>query len=173
MEVSDDGDQLSEDELPATAYLLILAGYETTVNLIGNGLLALLQHPSQLAALRANPSRPDAVEEFLRFESPVNIATVRFTIVPIRIGEVEIPADEFVMIALLAANHDSDQFDEPDRLNIARNPNAHLAFGHGIHYCVGHHWPGSKDRSRSAGCWPGSSESRWTTRQHCTTATAP
>ena len=138
VEVSDDGDQLSEDELLATAYLLILAGYETTVNLVGNGILALLQNPTQLEVLRANPSRlPDAVEEFLRFESPLNIATTRFTTEAIRVGEVEIPSDEFVMIALLAANHDPDKFDEPDRLDVNRNPNAHLAFGHGIHYCLG------------------------------------
>jgi cytochrome P450 len=138
VQVSDSGDQLSEDELLATAYLLILAGYETTVNLICNGILALLENPSQLALLRANPSRfPDAVEEFLRFESPLNIATVRFTTVPIEVGDVDIPADELVMIALLAANHDSGQFDQPDQLDIARTPNAHLAFGHGIHYCIG------------------------------------
>ena len=94
--------------------------------------------PSQLHVLRNDPSRlPDAVEEFLRFDSPLNIATTRFATVPIRIGPVEIPADDFVVIALLAANHDPDQFDEPDRLNINRNANAHLAFGHGIHYCVG------------------------------------
>jgi cytochrome P450 len=138
VQVSDSGDQLSEDELLATAYLLILAGYETTVNLIGNGILALLHNPSQLELLRANPSRlPDAVEEFLRFESPLNIATVRFTTVGIRVGDVDIPADELVMIALLAANHDGDQFDQPDLLDITRKPNAHLAFGHGIHYCIG------------------------------------
>ena len=77
------------------------------------------------------------MEEFLRFESPLNIATVRFTTVGIRVGDVDIPADELVMIALLAANHDGDQFDEPDRLDITRKPNAHLAFGHGIHYCIG------------------------------------
>ena len=121
-----------------TAYLLILAGYETTVNFIGNGILALLRNPAQLASLRAEPSGlSSAVEEFLRFESPLNIATTRVTTVPVRIGEVEVPADEFVMIALVAANRDLHQFDEPDRLNIARNPNAHLAFGHGIHYCLG------------------------------------
>ena len=138
VEVSDDGDQLSEDELLATAYLLILAGYETTVNLIGNGILALLQNPTQLEMLRANPSRlPGAVEEFLRFESPLNIATLRFTTEAILVGEVEIPSGEFVVIALLAANHDPDKFDEPDRLDVNRNPNAHLAFGHGIHYCLG------------------------------------
>ena len=121
-----------------TAYLLILAGYETTVNFIGNGILALLRNPAQLASLRAEPSGlSSAVEEFLRFESPLNIATTRVTTVPVRIGEVEVPADEFVMIALVAANRDLHQFDEPDRLSIARNPNAHLAFGHGIHYCLG------------------------------------
>jgi cytochrome P450 len=136
--VSDDGDQLSEAELLATAYLLILAGYETTVNLIGNGILALLQDRTQLEMLRANPSRlPDAVEEFLRFDSPLNIATLRFTTEAILVGEVAIPSGEFVVIALLAANHDPDKFDEPDRLDVNRNPNAHLAFGHGIHYCLG------------------------------------
>jgi cytochrome P450 len=138
VEARDNGDQLSDDELLTTAYLLILAGYETTVNLIGNAILALLQNPSQLAALRDRPSTlPTAVEEFLRYESPINIATMRFTAVPIRVGDVDIPANEFVMIALLAANRDDEQFPDSNRLDITRKPNAHLAFGHGIHYCVG------------------------------------
>jgi cytochrome P450 len=138
IEARHNGDQLSDDELLTTAYLLILAGYETTVNLIGNALLALLQNPSQLAALRGEPSMlPTAVEEFLRYESPINVATIRFTTVPIRVGDVEIPANEFVMIALLAANRDDEQFSDADQLDIARKPNSHLAFGHGIHYCVG------------------------------------
>jgi cytochrome P450 len=134
-----DDDRLSEEELLATTYLLILAGYETTVNLISNGILALLQNPSQLALLREDPAGrlPDAVEEFLRYESPVNIATLRFTTVPIRVGPINIPAGELVQIALPAANRDSDQFDEPERLDIRRNPNPHLSFGHGIHYCLG------------------------------------
>jgi cytochrome P450 len=145
----------------------------TTVNLICNGILALLHNPSQLELLRANPSRlPDAVEEFLRFESPLNIATVRFTTVAIQVGGVDIPAGELVMIAL-PANHDTDQFDEPDQLDITRKPNAHLAFSHGIHYCIGAHWPGSRRRSRSAGCWPGSIESCSTTRRHWNTVAAP
>ena len=111
MKVSEDGDGLSEDELLAMTYLLIVAGYETTMNLIGNGTLAMLQNPPQLAALRANPSViPAAVEELLRFESPVNIATLRFTTVPMSVGGVPIPANEFVMIALLAANRDGDRF---------------------------------------------------------------
>jgi cytochrome P450 len=138
IEARDDGDQLSDDELVTTAYLLVLAGYETTVNLIGNAILALLRNPSQLAALRDQPSMlPTAIEEFLRYESPINIATIRFTTVPIRVGDVDIPANEFIMIALLAANRDGGQFDDSDRLDICRKPNAHLAFGHGIHYCVG------------------------------------
>ena len=138
VQATEDGDRLTEDELLTTTYLLISAGYETTVNLIGNGILALLQNPTQLARLRANPAdTPAAVEEFLRYESPVNVATTRFTTVDTRVGEVTIPADEFVMIALLGANRDDRQFNGPERLDVSRTPNAHLAFGHGIHYCVG------------------------------------
>ncbi|WAC92060.1 cytochrome P450 family protein [Mycobacterium sp. Aquia_213] len=135
---SDVDDKLSSDELLSTAYLLIVAGYETTVNLIGNGVLALLHNPSQLAALRTDPSlMPAAIEEFLRFESPLNTATMRFTAEAVRVGDVEIPAGQLVLIALLGANHDSRQFDDPDRLDVSRAPNPHLAFGHGIHHCLG------------------------------------
>jgi cytochrome P450 len=135
---SDVDDKLSPDELLSTAYLLIVAGYETTVNLIGNGVLALLRNPSQLTALRADPALlPAAVEEFLRFESPLNTATMRFTAEAIRVGDVEIPAGELVLVALLGANHDGRQFDNPDRLDVSRTPNPHLAFGHGIHHCLG------------------------------------
>jgi cytochrome P450 len=135
---SDVDDTLSFEELLSTAYLLILAGYETTVNLIGNGVLALLHNPSQLEALRADPSlMPSAIEEFLRFESPLNTATMRFTTEPVRVGDVEIPAGQLVLVALLGANHDGRQFDDPDRLDVARAPNPHLAFGHGIHHCLG------------------------------------
>ena len=108
--VSDRGERLSEDELLAMTYLLILAGHETTVNLICNGILGLLHNPSQLGLLRANPSRiSGAVEEFLRYGSPLNIATARFTTEAIRVSDIDIPADELVMIALLAANHDGDR----------------------------------------------------------------
>ncbi|MCV7029177.1 cytochrome P450 family protein [Mycobacterium sherrisii] len=131
-------DRLSREELLATAYLLILAGYETTVNLIGNGIFALLHNPSQLATLRADPRLlPVAVEEFLRFESPLNTATMRYSTAPIRLGEIEIPAGQLVLIALLGANHDERQFENPDVLDVARTPNPHLAFGHGIHHCLG------------------------------------
>jgi cytochrome P450 len=136
--VSEDSDRLSEDELLSMLFLLIVAGYETTVNLIGNAVLALVQNPAQVAALRADPALlPGAVEEFLRFESPLNVATTRFSTEPVQVGEVEIPAGELVLIALLAANHDCAQFPDPDRLDVTRRVNPHLAFGHGIHYCVG------------------------------------
>jgi cytochrome P450 len=135
---SDNGDQLSPHELLAMAFLLLVAGHETTVNLIGNGVLSLLRHPKQLAKLRKNPSLlPNAVEEILRFEGPVNLATLRFTTEPIQLGDVEIPAGEFVMVSLLGANRDEDRFPGADRLDITRAVGGHLAFGHGIHYCVG------------------------------------
>jgi cytochrome P450 len=135
---ADGGDRLSEEELFAMVFLLIAAGYETTAHLIANAVLTLLRNPDQLDELRNDPSLlPSAVEELLRFDSPVNVATVRFTSAPIRIGETAIPANEFVMISVLAANRDASQFREPDRLDIARRSNGHLAFGHGIHYCVG------------------------------------
>jgi cytochrome P450 len=133
-------DKLSADELLATAFLLILAGFETTVNLIANGMNALLRAPEQLSLLRSRPDLlPNAVEEFLRLESPLNWATDRVTIEPIQIGDVEIPAHQLVKIALLSANHDGKQFPgDPDQLDITRLASgAHLAFGHGIHYCLG------------------------------------
>ncbi len=134
----DNGDRLTEDELLGTAFLLIVAGYETTVNLIANGTLALLRNPAQLAAVRADRSLlPSAIEEALRAESPLNTATVRFTSEPVDVDGIEIPARQLVMIALLGANHDERQFDDPDSFNVHRTDNRHLAFGHGIHHCIG------------------------------------
>ncbi|GAB2986725.1 cytochrome P450 [Amycolatopsis acidiphila] len=136
--VSDDGDRLSPDELLNMAVLLLVAGFETTVNLIGNSVLALLRNPGQLKALRADPSLvPGAVEEFLRYEGPVHFATMRYTAEPVEAGGVEIPAGEFVLISLLAANRDPEKFPDPDRLDVTRPAAGHVAFGHGIHYCLG------------------------------------
>jgi cytochrome P450 len=136
--VSDEGDWLSSEEIVAMAFLLLVAGHETTVNLIVNSVLALLLHPDQLALLRADWSLlPGAVEEFLRYEGPINIATVRFTTESIEVGGVEIPENEFVMISLLSANRDDQRFPEAGRLDITRSAGGHLAFGHGIHYCLG------------------------------------
>jgi len=138
VQASEDGDRLSEAELVSMAFLLLVAGHETTVNLIANGMLALLRNPDQLAALRADPALlPGAVEEFLRYESPVSHATLRYTTAPVTLAGVEIPADEFVLISLGAANRDGDRFADPDRLDISRAAGGHLAFGHGIHFCLG------------------------------------
>jgi cytochrome P450 len=101
--------------------------------------LALLRNPDQLAALRADPGLlPGAVEEFLRYESPVNNATFRYTVQPTEIGGTTIPAGEFVMVSLTSANHDDDRFGATaDTLDITRASGGHLAFGHGIHFCLG------------------------------------
>ena len=135
---SDEGDSLSPTELVSMAFLLLLAGHETTVNLIGNGMLALLREPDQLAALHADPALlPGAIEEFLRYDGPVNLATMRFTTEPVELGGVTIPEGEFVMVSLLAANRDKRRFADPDTFDVTRQPGGNLAFGHGIHYCVG------------------------------------
>ncbi|MGX8903949.1 cytochrome P450 family protein [Streptomyces netropsis] len=134
-----DGDgRLSPTELVAMTFLLLVAGHETTVNLIGNGTLALLRHPDQLAALRADPSlMPSAIEEFLRYEGPLNTASLRYTTEPLDIGGVTIPRHDLVAVALTSANRDDAHFPDATRLDVTRTPTGHLAFGHGIHYCVG------------------------------------
>jgi cytochrome P450 len=137
IQASDDDDRLTHSEVLGMVFLLLVAGHETTVNLIGNGMLALLRNPEQLAALRADPGLlPSAIEEFLRFDGPLNLATFRFTSEPIELAGVQIPKDEFVMISLLAANRDPHQYADPDRLDLTRDP-SHVAFGHGIHFCLG------------------------------------
>ncbi|MEV8323317.1 cytochrome P450 [Kitasatospora sp. NPDC056731] len=134
-----DGDRLTEAEITSMAFLLAIAGHQSTVNLITNGIHALLRHPEQLAALRADPALlPGTIEEVLRYESPFSIASLRRTTEPVTIAGTTIPAGEFVQIALLAANRDPAVFTDPDRFDITR-PDAtrHLAFGHGIHHCLG------------------------------------
>ncbi|MFJ3421201.1 cytochrome P450 [Streptomyces sp. NPDC086082] len=136
--VRDEGDRLSEDELMSLAFLILFAGYENTVQLIGNAVLALLQHPEQLAALRADPAQlPAAVEEFLRYEGPALLAIRRFPVEDVTIGGVTIPAGETVWVSASAANRDPERFPDPDRLDLARDTSGHLALGHGIHYCLG------------------------------------
>jgi len=134
---SDDG-KLNTQELVSMAFLLLVAGHETTVNLIGNGMFALLRHPDQFAALRADRSLlPGAIEEFLRYESPVNTSSLRFTTEPIELGGVVIPEGELVVVALTSANRDESQFPDGSSLNVCRQSSGHLSFGHGIHYCIG------------------------------------
>jgi cytochrome P450 len=136
--VTDEGDRLSRAELVSMAMLLVTAGHDTTVNLIGNGTLALLRAPGQLAALRKDPGLlPGAVEELLRYDGSVHIATYRFTSEPYEVSGVVIPEGELIMVSLLAANRDAERFEEPGRLDIERKAAGHLAFGHGIHHCLG------------------------------------
>jgi cytochrome P450 len=133
-----DGDRLSHEELVAMCFLLTVAGYETTVNLIANGVLALLNNPDQLRTVRDDPGLiPSAIEEVLRFDGPINLATPRYTTVDITVGEVVIPRNEIVFVALLSANRDGDRFDDPDRFDVTRPAEGHVAFGHGIHHCLG------------------------------------
>jgi cytochrome P450 PksS len=132
------GDQLSEDELVAMIFLLLVAGHETTVNLIGNGMLALLEHRDQMEKLQNDPSlMKPAVEELLRYDSPVEMADTRYAREAITIEGVTIPRGEIVFAVIASANRDETQFLHPDRLDITRDPNRHLAFGQGIHYCLG------------------------------------
>jgi cytochrome P450 len=131
------GDVLSRQELIATAVLLLAAGHETTTNLIGNGMLALLRHPAELARLRSEPDLAgSAVEELLRFDSPVQL-TSRIPQEPIEIQGQRIPAGEEVNVVLAAANRDPARFSEPDRLDLGRRDNRHLSFGYGTHFCLG------------------------------------
>ena len=131
-------DKLSGEELLATVFLLVMAGFDTTVNLIASGTLALATHPEQMARLRADPSLlPAAVEELLRFTSPVNHANDRFTTHDVTVGDVVIPAGQWVFPAISSANHDPAQFPDPDRLDLGRDTSGHVAFGHGIHHCLG------------------------------------
>jgi cytochrome P450 len=133
-----DGDEsLSEAELMSMVFLLLLAGHETTVNLIGNGVTALLDHPDQLARLRADPDLiVPALEELLRFDGPVHHPTLRFTMEPVALGGVTIPAGEIVLVCLAAANRDPARFAGPDELDVTRRAQ-HLAFGQGAHFCLG------------------------------------
>jgi cytochrome P450 len=136
--VRDAGDKLSSDELSSMVFLLLVAGHETTVSLITNGVHALLTHPGQLARLRADKGLvPNAVEEFLRYDGPVMVTVPAKTMAPVRVGGVTIPAGEVVVPTLFTANRDPGRFDRPDELDVARKDNPHMAFGHGIHHCVG------------------------------------
>jgi cytochrome P450 len=132
------GDRLSEDELLSMIVLLLVAGHETTVNLIGNGVVALLEHPAELERLRDNPAliKP-AIEELLRYDAPVQLATERYAREEVTIAGATIPRGERVFAALGSANRDGRQFDQPDTLQIERDPNRHLSFGQGVHFCLG------------------------------------
>ena len=131
------GDKLTEPEVIAMCLLLFIAGHETTVNLIGNGLLALLRHPEQLARVQADPALvPNAVEELLRYDSPVQ-RTARITTEEVDLAGHHIAKGAMVVVALGAANRDPAQFADPDRLDVTRRDVRHISFGFGIHFCLG------------------------------------
>lgn len=132
------GDQLSEDELVAMIFLLLVAGHETTVNLIGNGMLKLLENLDQMSKLRDNPLLIEtSVEELLRYNGPLETATERYARTDTTVAGVIIPRGELVLAVLASANRDERQFKDADRLDLGREPNPHVAFGFGIHYCLG------------------------------------
>ncbi|GGV83160.1 cytochrome P450 [Streptomyces gelaticus] len=134
----EEGDGLSPDELVGMAFLLLVAGHETTVNLIGNGVRALLDHPGQLAALRDDPELiGGAVEEMLRYDGPVENATFRYPREQVEIGQRVIPAGAPVLVSLAGADRDGGRYPEPDTFDIRRDAQGHVAFGHGVHFCVG------------------------------------
>lgn len=135
--VAEDGDALTADELVATLVLILIAGHETTANLIGNAVVALDDEPAARERLAHDPDVADtAVEELLRLDPPVQI-TQRFPTVPVELGGVELPAGSFVILGLAAANRDPAVFAAPDTVDLARDPNPHLAFGAGAHFCLG------------------------------------
>lgn len=132
------GDNLSEDECIGMVFLLLIAGHETTVNLIASGTLALLEHPDQLELLRRNPELiRTTTEELLRYTAPVEQATERYALEEITWHGVTIPKGELTYAVLASANRDETVFKNPDGLDITRDPNRHLAFGQGIHFCLG------------------------------------
>jgi cytochrome P450 len=134
----DDTDRLSENELLSMAFLLLVAGHETTVNLIASGMLALLLNPGELARLRADRTLlGPAIEELLRYVNPVNNATFRFAGEPLEIGGVPVGPGEVVLVSLSGANRDPARYADPDQLDLSRDGGSHLAFGHGIHFCLG------------------------------------
>ena len=138
IQAEDEGEKLNEDELVAMVFLIIIAGYETTVQLITNGVLALLQHPDQLAKLRAQPELIDsAVEEMLRYVGPVQSTKPAYALEDVTLHGVTIPKGATVMPFLGAANHDPAVFENPETFDIERFPNKHLGFGSGIHACLG------------------------------------
>ncbi|MFI9079217.1 cytochrome P450 [Streptomyces sioyaensis] len=135
---ADGSDRLTEDELTSLAFLILFAGYENTVHLIGNAVLALLDHPDLLRRLQQNPAElPAAVEEFLRYDGPGPLAIRRFPTQDVEIGDVRIPAGESVLLSIASANRDPARFPAPDALDRGRDLSGHLAMGHGIHYCLG------------------------------------
>jgi len=134
----EDGDQLTEAELVALTHQLLFAGHEPTTNLIGNGMAALLRHPDQLAVLRERPELlPGAIEELLRYDGPTARSSPSYAVEDLSIGDTVVPAGSIVIVGIAAANRDPRRFAQADQLEITRGDDRHLAFGHGLHRCLG------------------------------------
>lgn len=138
VQAADEEGGLDQVELAAMAHLLLMAGFETTMNMIGNAMVTLLTHPDQLALLRQRPEQlPTALEELVRYDSPVRASMLRFTSEPIELADVTIPEGEYVLVSNLTANHDPEKFPNPDVLDLTRKTEGHLGYGYGVHYCIG------------------------------------
>ncbi|MFB6979665.1 cytochrome P450 family protein [Streptomyces scopuliridis] len=139
----DHGEHLTENEAAAMAFIILFAGFETTVNLIGNGMFALLRHPEQRALLQRSLAAGETgllatgVEELLRYDGPVELATWRYATEPLTLGGERIATGDAVLVVLAAADRDPERFTDPDTLDLSRRDNQHLGYGHGIHYCLG------------------------------------
>lgn len=140
---SDHGEHLTENEAAAMAFILLFAGFETTVNLIGNGVHTLLNHPAEREWLQRSLAAGDSevlgtgIEELLRYDGPVELATWRFATEPLTIGGQRVAEGDPVLVVLAAADRDPERFAGPDTLDLSRSDNQHLGYGHGIHYCLG------------------------------------
>ena len=138
LQAEEEGEKLTEDELVSMVFLLIIAGYETTVHLITNAVVTLLQHPDQLARLRARPTLMEsAIEEILRYNGPIHGSKPGYALEDVELHGVTIPKGAAVIPLFAAANHDPAVFENPQLFDIERSPNRHLGFGQGIHYCLG------------------------------------
>ena len=136
--VQEQGERLSPEELTSMVFLLLVGGYETTGNLLGNGLFSLLRHPDELQRLREDRALiPSAVEEMLRYCGPFELSILRFAKEDLELHGQHIQAHEALRVNYLAADRDAEQFSEPDRFDVSRTPNKHVGFGHGIHFCLG------------------------------------
>lgn len=160
-------DGYSDTDLVATVLLLTIAGYETVAAQIGNGLLALFQHPAELGRLRSGAVPvATAVEEILRYaQASTGFAGMTYASCDVTVADVVVPAGAAVFVSIDAAGRDERRMPDPESFDLTRgSANSHLTFGAGAHFCLGARWPGSSCRSPSAGCSAGSRTSRWRTR---------
>ena len=133
-----EGDRLTDIELTAMIFLFTVAGHITSQHTLSNGVLSLLTHPEEMAKLRTDTSLiPAAIDELMRYDGPVGVATFRFTAEEVAVGDTVIPAGEILALSMLSAHRDETKFPDPNRLDVTRRPTGVLAFGHGVHFCIG------------------------------------